>query len=87
VRQSIFAFCNYSIDAPLAAILPDGRQVVVQVRHDLEAIMMAELAASWPQVPGISVSHRASVSAVSCTMTPPRCSSCVRRDDHGQGTH
>jgi len=26
-------------------------------------------------------------SAVSCTMTPPRCSSCVRRDDHGQGTH
>jgi len=46
----------------LAAILPDGRQVVVQVRHDLEAIAMAELAAFWPQVPGIAVSHLASVS-------------------------
>jgi hypothetical protein len=46
----------------LTAILPDGRQVVVQVRHDLEAIMMAELAAFWPQVLGISVSHLASVS-------------------------
>jgi hypothetical protein len=43
-------------------IWPDGRQVVVQVRHDPEVIVMAEQATFWPQALGIPVSHLASVS-------------------------